>query len=233
MKVLVIAPHPDDDVLGCGGAIARHTAEGDEVHVLVMSKGMAEMYPPDLVNRTRAELREAHCILGVSGATFLDFPSPMLDTVPGYELADAVSSVVKAVEPKIMYLPHRGDLHIDHQVVYMAGLVAARPIDDCSVSRILSYETVSETEWASPQGDGAFTPTVFVDITEHLDTKVEALSCIISQLKAPPHTRSLDAIEALARFRGGTAGVAAAEAFVLVREIARRTPEEVALPLAS
>ena len=119
----------------------------------------------------------------------------------------------------VLYLPHRGDLHTDHQAVYQAGLVAARPINGCSVKKILSYETLSETEWSPPHGDAVFIPTVFVDISEYLETKIAALSCITSQLRDPPHPRSLDMIVALARFRGGTAGLMAAEAFSLVRGI--------------
>jgi LmbE family N-acetylglucosaminyl deacetylase len=219
MKALVVAPHPDDEVLGCGGVIARHAAQGDEVHVLVMTRGVPEIFSSEQVERTRAELRHAHQILGVSGITLLDFPAPRLDTIPGHELADAIAGVIKTVQPELMYLPHRGDLHVDHQVVYAAGLVAARPVNGCSVKRLLCYETMSETEWAAPHGDAAFTPTVFVDITDFLEAKVQALLCMTSQLKAPPHSRSVNVIEALARYRGGTVGLAAAEAFMLVREV--------------
>ena len=119
----------------------------------------------------------------------------------------------------VLYLPHRGDLHADHQAVYLAGLVAARPINGCSVKKLLCYETLSETEWSPPHGDAVFIPTVFVDISEYLETKIEALSCITSQLRDPPHPRSLDIVRALARFRGSMAGLMAAEAFSLVRGI--------------
>lgn len=219
MKVLVIAPHPDDEVLGCGGVIARHADEGDEVHVLVVSRGIPEIFPPREIEHTRDELREAHRVLGVSGALFLDFPAPRLDTIPTHELADAISRVIEAIKPVVVHLPHGGDIHADHRAVYLAGLVAARPINGCSVKSVLCYETLSETEWATPRGDAAFTPTVFVDITYYLEAKVRALSCMGSQMKPPPHPRSLDVVEALARFRGGTAGLPAAEAFMLVREI--------------
>jgi LmbE family N-acetylglucosaminyl deacetylase len=219
MNVLVVAPHPDDDVLGCGGVMARHVAEGNKAHVLVMSRGMPEIFPPEKVERTRTELREAHRILGVSGATLLDFPAPKLDCIPGHELADAIAREIETVQPTIMYLPHRGDLHTDHQAVHLAGLVAARPINSCTVKRILCYETMSETNWAPPHGDAAFMPTVFTDITDYLETKIKALSCLGSQIKPPPHSRSLEMIEALARLRGGTVGLNAAEAFMLVREI--------------
>lgn len=219
MKVLVVAPHPDDEVLGCGGVIARHTAEGNEVHVLVVSRGVPEIFPPKKIERTRTELREAHKILGVSGVTFLDFPAPRLDLVPGYELADGIARVIGTLQPIQLYLPHHGDLHADHRAVYLAGLVAARPIKDCSVKKVFCYETMSETEWSPPCGDTSFIPTVFTDITDYLEVKIRALSCLRSQMKSLPHSRSLGMIEALARLRGCTVGLSAAEAFSVVREI--------------
>lgn len=218
-KVLVVAPHPDDEVLGCGGTIARHTVQGDEVHVLVVTRGASDIYSWEAVETGREELRAAHTLLKISGVHFLDFPAPKLDTIPGYKLADAIGEVIRSLCPNILYLPHRGDIHADHQVVYQAALVAARPINGCSVKRILCYETLSETEWSDPFGDSAFIPTVFVDITDYLDYKLKAMNCYQSQIKQPPHPRSLQVIEALARLRGATVSLPAAEAFMLVRDI--------------
>lgn len=219
MNVLVVATHPDDEVLGCGGAIAWHTSQGDRVHVLVVSRGMPELFPPEQIEATRVELREAHRLLGVHETSFLDFPAPKLDAVPGYELADAIGRTLRSFAAELMYIPHRGDIHADHQAVYQACLVAARPINRCPVRRILCYETLSETEWSPPTGSDAFIPTVFINITDYLDLKIRAMDCYKSQLKAPPHPRSLETIAALARVRGSTVDLAAAEAFMLVREI--------------
>jgi len=219
MNVLVIAAHPDDEILGCGGVIARHAAHGDSVHVTIVTRGIPELFPPDVVATGREELRKAHTVLGVSGVTFLDFPAPKLDTVAGNDLADALGGVLSRIRPRIIYLPHRGDIHGDHQATYRATLVATRPINGCSAQRLLCYETLSETEWGSPTGDQAFIPTVFIEITEGLKRKLEAMACYKSQLKEPPHPRSLRSIEALARLRGGTVGLDAAEAFMLVRDI--------------
>lgn len=218
-KVLVIAPHPDDEVLGCGGTIARHTNQGDEVYVLVVTRGAPDIYSFEAVEQGREELRAAHSLLKVSSVHFLDFPAPKVDTIPIYKLADAIGEVIRSLCPSIVYLPHGGDIHADHQAVYKAALVAARPINSCSVKRILCYETLSETEWSDPFGDSAFIPTVFVDITEHLDYKLKAMNCYHSQLQQPPHPRSLQGIETLARLRGATVSLPAAEAFMLVREI--------------
>jgi LmbE family N-acetylglucosaminyl deacetylase len=221
MNVLIIAPHSDDEVLGCGGVMARHAAGGDDVHVLVVTRGTPEMYPPEQEEQTRQELHAAHAILGVSSVHFLDFPAPKLDTIPGHQLADAIGRIIRSVYPSIIYLPHRGDIHSDHRAVYQATLVAARPINDCPVRKLLCYETLSETEWAAPFGDDAFIPTVFVDITDYLDQKLKAMACYHSELKQPPHPRSLQAIEVLAKMRGATVSLPAVEAFMLVREIDR------------
>jgi LmbE family N-acetylglucosaminyl deacetylase len=219
MTVLVIAAHPDDEVLGCGGVIARHAAEGESVHVLVVTRAGPPLFRAEEVAETWAEMRQAHAALGVSKLHALNFPAPKLDTVPGHELADGIRRVIEAVQPKTLYVHHSGDIHLDHQAVYQAALVAARPINRCPVKRILCYETLSETEWASPLGAHAFVPNVFVDISPYLETKLNAMACYATQLREQPHSRSLGTLRALAVLRGNTVGVAAAEAFMLVREI--------------
>lgn len=217
--ILVVAAHPDDEVLGCGGTMARHAAKGEAVHVLVVSRGV--LVGAEVVAQVREEMRNAHAILGVKGVQFLDFPAAQLDTVPAHRLADAMAKVIQSLAPSTLYLPHHGDLHMDHRLVYIAGLVAARPTQEGFVQRILTYETVSETDWAPPTAGDAFVPTVYVDITRFLKQKLEAAACFHSQMRESPHTRSLRSLEALATWRGGTVHVAAAEAFALVREIMR------------
>lgn len=219
MNVLVISTHPDDEVLGCGGTIAYHAYKGDIVSVLVVTRGIPELFPPSQIERTRKELESASAILGVNDISFLDFPAPKLDTVPEFTLADAILNHLKIFKPNVIYLPYRNDLHVDHRRVFSATMVAARPINGLSVLRLLCYETLSETEWGSSLDSGVFVPTVYVDISDFLERKLQAMACYQSQLREFPHPRSLAAIEALARFRGSTVGVMAAEAFMLVREI--------------
>jgi LmbE family N-acetylglucosaminyl deacetylase len=219
VKVLVIAPHPDDEVLGCGGVMARHSVEGDEVHVLVVTRGIPELFPPEIIEGTRRELHAAHKLLGVMETIFLDFPAPKLDSVPGHQVADSIGKVIRECQPEIVYLPHRGDIHSDHRIVYYATLVACRPIHNNSVRKLLCYETLSETEWAPPHGEDYFVPTIFVNISDYLEDKLEAMACYASQLQAPPNPRSLESLENLAKMRGSVIGTAAAEAFMLVREI--------------
>jgi LmbE family N-acetylglucosaminyl deacetylase len=219
MNILVIATHPDDEVLGCGGVIARHAARGDRVEVVVVTRGAPDLYSEAQVKALRKELEDAHAILGAAAVHYLDFPAPKLDLIPAFELADSIGAQISAIRPAAAYLPHHGDLHADHRSVFAAALVAARPIGDRIVRRLLSYETLSETEWAAPAAEDAFLPSVFVDITDFLEQKKQALAAYRSQLKDFPHPRSLQAVESLARLRGSTVGVPAAEAFQLIREI--------------
>jgi len=197
----------------------RHMERGDRVHVLVVTRGMPEAYSPEQVLAVRKELVAAHQVLGVANVQFLDFPAPKLDLVACCDLADRISRVIRSLRPETVYLPHKGDLHSDHQQVFQATLVAARPVNGCSVRRLLCYETLSETDWAAPFGGDSFVATVFVDISAYLDRKLQAMACYESQLKPAPASRSLRSLEALAHLRGSTVGVEAAEAFALVREI--------------
>jgi LmbE family N-acetylglucosaminyl deacetylase len=221
MRVVVVAPHPDDEVLGCGGVMARHAANGDEVSVIIATRGAPELFSDESVERTRAEARCAHAILGARETRFLDFPAPRLDVTPGHLLADSLARQFCELQAERVYLPHHGDIHTDHGRVYQAVLVAARPLSHCPVRQLLCYETLSETEWAPPTASAVFCPTVFVDISAYLPKKLAAMQCFASQLKAFPNPRSLETIEALARVRGSTISVPAAEAFVLVRDVVR------------
>jgi LmbE family N-acetylglucosaminyl deacetylase len=224
MSILVIAPHADDEVLGCGARIARHTADGEDVVVAIMtnaSVGAPELFPAAVVERVRAEARRAHAVLGVRETVLFDFPAPRLDQHPQYQLSEAIAELLKRLRPHTMYVPHRGDLHHDHGSVFRAALVACRPVAGCSVQNIYAYETLSETEWAPPYGDDAFIPNHFVDVTSVFERKLEAMACYRSQLREAPHSRSLATLTALARFRGATISSEYAEAFMTIRTICR------------
>jgi LmbE family N-acetylglucosaminyl deacetylase len=202
-----------------GGTIAKLADEGHSVHVVVVTKG-DDLFDPQFIEQGRAEARKAHASLGVAATHFLDeFPAAKLDTVPQYQLNARIGAVIGDLRPEIVYIPFAGDLHRDHQTVAEAAMVACRPIDGSSVRQVLAYETLSETNWNAPGITPAFAPNVFNDVTDTLQRKLEAMTCFSSQLRPFPHERSLEAVEHLARLRGATAGVAAAEAFVLLRWI--------------
>ncbi len=218
-RVLVVAPHPDDEVLGAGGFISRITAAGGRVEVAIVTKGMSPPFDPELIRVGREEAGRAHGVLGVAETTFLDFPAAALDTVAHRDLNGSLAAQVARVRPTTVLLPFPGDIHADHQAVFASGLVACRPSQGWMPRRILAYETLSETNWNAPYLSPGFHPNVFVDIGPVLDRKLSAMRAFQSQLKPFPHERSIEALESLARLRGATVGLAAAEAFVLVRGV--------------
>ena len=219
MRVLIIAPHPDDEIIGVGGTIAKRAKAGDEVYVCIVTKGKSPLFNPDFIEQGRRECREADAKLGVKETIFVDFPAVMLETIPRYELNGKVAEVVQNIKPEEVYIPHRGDMQIDHQMVVDAAMVAVRPRGDDYPKRVYAYETLSETGWNIPNVTNEFIPTVYENITDTYDVKMEAMSVFKSQLAPFPAARSVGAIEALAKFRGATVSVEVAEAFSLVREV--------------
>ena len=219
MRVLIIAPHPDDEIIGVGGTIAKRAKAGDEVYVCIVTRGKSPLFNSDFIEQGRRECREADAKLGVKETIFLDFPAVMLETIPRYELNGKVAEVVQNIKPEEVYIPHRGDMQIDHQMVVDAAMVAVRPRGDDHPKRVYAYETLSETGWNIPNVTNEFIPTVYENITDTYDVKMEAMSVFKSQLAPFPAARSVGAIEALAKFRGATVSVEAAEAFSLVREV--------------
>lgn len=222
-RVLVLAPHADDEVLGCGGTMARHINDGHHVSICVLtnaSVGSPELFSAEQIVSIRDEAKQAHKVLGVSDTYFLELPAPQLEQYPQYKIAQAIGKVIKESGAELLYVPHRGDLHMDHGAVYNAALVAARPLAGQTVKKILAYETLSETEWGHPTPDAAFIPTVFSPFEKaEMQAKLTAMACFASQVKPPPHSRSLEAIESLAKLRGATVSHHFAEAFMLIREI--------------
>lgn len=216
MKILIIAPHPDDEVLGCGGTIANHSKRGDEVYLCIVTKGYTPDWSEEFLKNRPKEIEKANKILGIKKTYFLDYPTVKLDTIPQKELNEAISKVMNEVNPDILYIPHKGDLNKDHRLVFESSLVATRPVNH-KVKRILSYETLSETEWG--QSIEPFILNVYVDISETFEKKIEAMKVYESELKQYPHPRSLEILEVLAKKRGSEIDVKFAEAFMLVREI--------------
>ncbi len=220
MIALVIAPHPDDEVLGVGGAIARLVDEGHRVIVTIVTRGEPPMFNDKSTKQDRKEAREAHRRLGVKETLFLDkFPAAKLDTVPHYELNSALQELIQTIQPNILFVPFVGDIHLDHQLIFKSALVAVRPNGQFVPHTVLAYETLSETNWNAPYLSSGFHPNLYVDISKYADKKIMALRAFRSQLQPFPNERSVEAIKALATYRGAAVGCHAAEAFVLIRKI--------------
>ena len=218
-KILVIAPHLDDEVIGCGGAIARFAKEGNEIYVAIITKGVTPLYSDIDIAKTRGEARCAHKILGVKKTHFLDFPAAELDTVMHRKLNQSIGELFQKIQPQVIFIPFLGDIHFDHQLVFCSSLVASRPVNQFSPVTIYAYEALSETNWNAPYITPAFIPNVFVDIEKYLDMKLAAFECFQSQCKKFPNERSLESIEYLAKLRGSQVNRKAAEAFLLIRGI--------------
>ncbi len=221
-KVLVIAPHADDEILGCGATIAKHIANGDEVFVLIATNahyGYPERCSKADIQKVRNEALSAHNFLGIKKTYFTDFPAPKLDVFPLSDIADAFLAIFNEIKPVTLYIPHGGDLHLDHTAIYRASLVAARPIQEYSIESIYVYETLSETNWTPLQGDQYFKPNLYINVTDYFNKKLKSMSFFTTQIKKFPNSRSLEALEALAKYRGTTVGVFYAEAFMIEREI--------------
>jgi LmbE family N-acetylglucosaminyl deacetylase len=219
MTKLVLAPHPDDEVLGAGGAMARWAGEGHRVQVAVVTRGQPPLYPEETEAQCRAEAKAAHARLGVAATWFLDLPAAELDALAHRELNRSLDECLRACAPDELYLPFPGDLHLDHQLVFHSALVAARPCREGFPKAIYAYETLSETNWNAPFLTPSFIPNHFVDITGTVDAKLEAMALYRSQLRPGPHERSLPALRALATLRGATVGLGAAEAFIAIRTL--------------
>jgi len=221
-RVLVVATHPDDEILGVGGTLARHVAEGDTCAIAIVADAASVRYDEKTMEIVRGGAREAAGHLGVSELRFAGLPDQRLDTLPIVEITGWVEKVLRDLEPEIVYTHHRGDVNRDHRVVYEATLTAARPYAAPFVERLLCFETPSSTEWSGPHLEAGFLPNVFVDIGPHLERKLDAMAAYATELRDAPHPRSLEALRARAGYWGSLVGLAAAEPFSLVREVDRR-----------
>jgi len=225
MKYLIIAAHPDDEVLGCGGSIAKWSKEGHELHVLIIAEGATSR--DDKRDRTAREKelsylarssKKAGEILGLKSVTLLNYPDNRMDSVDLLDVIKTIEKYLEKIKPEVVLTHHFGDLNIDHRLVHEAVITACRPCPDHYVKRILTFEVPSATEWRSATINNLFIPNWFEDISLTLDLKVKALESYHLEMREWPHPRSLKAVEHLARWRGSSIGCEAAEAFMLVRE---------------
>ena len=220
-NILVVAAHPDDEVIGCGGFIAKQTQNGYPVHIVFMSNGVSSRELGDhkkllnLILQRKENAIKASKILGAKSTKFLDFPDNSMDSVPLLNVAKELEKVVRKLNPSIIITHSKSDLNIDHRVTHEAVLISSRPKPGNEVQKIMFFEIPSSTNWnpTSPQ----FNPLEFVDVTEFINKKIDALNCYGSEICPTPHTRSLDGILALNKYRGTTVGKNLAEAFEIGR----------------
>ncbi len=221
-RVLVTAAHPDDEILGVGGAAARMASEGDEVFCLILGEGLTSRTPrradtdAAAVGALRKNTLEAAKLIGYSDVIFENLPDNRFDSVDLLDVVKKIEAHIERLHPHTVFTHFGGDLNIDHRVCFSAVLTATRPISASAPREVYAFETLSSTEWSFNE---AFRPNVFVDISGQLPIKLKAMKCYPSELRSAPHPRSLEIIEAAAKRWGSAAGVSFAEAFELVRRI--------------
>ena len=225
-SILFVAAHPDDEVLGCGGTIARHADAGDQVQVLIVAEGATSRQLQRNRNQATGELsalaqaaQRAGAILGSQGVDLLDLPDNRLDSLDRLDLIKQIEQRIARHQPQVVYVHHAGDVNVDHRLLHEAVVTACRPTPRQPVQRLLSFEVASSTEWQPPGSAPPFQPNWFVDISAQWPRKREALAAYASEMRPWPHARSLEALEHLARWRGAQVGVEAAEAFCLLRQL--------------
>lgn len=223
-RVLVIAAHPDDEVYGMGGTIAKMAAQGHEVYVLIVTDGCTAQYAgrpdlPEIIEKKHAEALEANRLLGVKEVHFGPFPDMRLDTVPHVELNRLIEETVDAVQPDVVYTHFYGDVNLDHQIVYRSTLVAVRPVLGQCVRELYCYRVPSATEWSPQLEHIAFLPNVMTDISGFEDVKEQALLAYQTEIRAYPHPRSPQYVRETDLVKGLEWGLGSAEAFLLLRQI--------------
>ncbi|MBH41274.1 MAG: GlcNAc-PI de-N-acetylase [Candidatus Magasanikbacteria bacterium] len=219
-NVLVIAAHPDDELLGCGGVAIKHAQAGDLVYALILGEGVAsrDEYANDAFSELRQEAKRAGDIIGFKEVFFSDFPDNRFDSVALLDIAKEVEKYVADIKPEVVYTHHGYDVNIDHQKIYHAVITACRPCNDNCPKELYTFETLSSTEWQH-KDHKQFSPNVYVDIKDVLEQKVKAMEAYASEIRDFPHSRSSEGIRVLAKFRGIEAGMYAAEALCLVRKL--------------
>lgn len=219
-NILVVAAHPDDEVLGCGGTIAKHDFEGDKVHVVFMTEGIksrTQFSEKDLIKRAEAS-KLAKTILNIETINSLRFQDNQMDDIPLLQIVQKLEEIISRIKPTIIYTHHYGDLNVDHQLTHNAVMTACRPIPNFIVKEIYGFEVLSSTDWANSQ-KFTFKPNYFVNISKYFSKKITAAKAYEEEMRDPPHSRSLKHIEVLAQHRGFSVGVEMAEAFEVYRII--------------
>jgi LmbE family N-acetylglucosaminyl deacetylase len=224
-SILVVAAHPDDEVLGCGGTIAKMADQGVTVHVAFLADGVFSRVgdtaaQQEELQARRVAAKKACNILSVKSVSFGRYPDNRMDTVALLDITKVVEELIAEHRPDTVFTHHVGDVNIDHRRIHEAVVTACRPQRGHVVKTLLCFEVPSSTEWQLPNSAPAFLPNWFVDISTTIDRRLAALEVYAAELRVWPHPRSKQGLEYLARWRGATVGVDAAEAFMLGRHLA-------------
>ncbi len=220
MTILVVSPHPDDETLGCGGTILKHKSAGDDIYWLVMTNITKEMgYDEKRVKKRQEEIDKVAREYRFEKIYRLNYPATRLDTIPLSEMIEKAGNVIREIKPEVLYIPNRNDVHSDHKITFDVLISSTKSFRNSFIKKVLIYETISETEFASPLNSNVFFPNSFSDITKYLDKKIFIMKIYNGELGEHPFPRSIENIKALATFRGATAGVKYAEAFMTLKEI--------------
>lgn len=217
MSALVIAPHPDDEVLGCGATIKAFTNRGISVNLCIVTQTYSPEWSDNFRIQRSKEIVKSSRILKIEQIFSLDFPTVKLDTIPKKQLIDRLSEVVQEIKPNYIFLPHYGDVNLDHRIVNQASMLALRPHLLPEKHKIMAYETLSETEWGGPHEP--FVPRLYINVGHTIQDKVNAMKSYSSELRSGNHPRSIDSILNLAKIRGSQVGYEYAEAFDVLREV--------------
>jgi LmbE family N-acetylglucosaminyl deacetylase len=221
MRILVIAPHPDDETLGCGGTLLKHRASGDEVVWCIVTRGYEPRVTREFLDNREKEIEAVSQAYGCEKVIKLDHPTTRLDTISQEQLIADFSGAIETARPDCLYLNHSGDVHSDHRVIVEAVMSAVKPFNTGrhGVKRILSYEVPSSTDAAMASFGRPFIPTVYSDITKYIEKKLEIFSLFPVEIQPYPQPRAKESVKAWARARGATIGVEYAEAFMLLRDV--------------
>lgn len=224
MSILVIAAHPDDEVLGCGGAISKFVSQKEDVYITILGQGFtSRLANPDTADQNEIQAlheqsKKAATFLGAKDLFMYNLPDNRFDSLPLLDIIKPVENLIHQLKPQTIYTHHPGDLNIDHQLTHRAVITATRPLGGCPVKEIYTFEIPSSTEWAF-NPDQSFFPNYFIDITGHLENKTKALQFYTTEIKEAPHPRSDKHLKALAAVRGAAVGKKYCEAFTLIRKI--------------
>jgi len=220
MSILVVAPHPDDETLGAGGTLLRAIQSGEDVHWLIVTEMREDLgFSARTIERRASEIQDVSAAYGFASTIELCLPATQLDTLPLSHIIDPIGSAIHDVKPDTVYLPFPGDVHSDHRTVFNAAMACTKSFRYPSVRRIVAMEILSETDFGVDPTQSPFRPNLFVDISAVLDQKLEIMNIFSSEMGEPPFPRSEQNIRAQASFRGSQAGVIAAEAFMMLKEI--------------